>query len=92
MSLWRRPWVLKTPPIPRRRCARRLASGVEDLERRLLPAGNVAAIVSNSGLFLHGDQEANRVEVTVAAEGVIVRGLDGTAINGAATDGVAGIS
>jgi hypothetical protein len=72
-----------------RRPASRLAAAAEWLEDRLLPVGNVAAVVQNGTLTLHGDAEHNTIEVTVMAEGVIVHGHDGTTINGAAGDFIA---
>ncbi len=73
---------------PRRRSAG-FAGLIEPLECRLLPAGNVAAVVQNGSLTLQGDAESNTVEVTVTAAGVIVHGHDGTMINGSVGDFVA---
>jgi hypothetical protein len=70
-------------PTPRRLAAR-VAAIVESLDCRVLPAGNIAAVVQNGSLTLQGDAENNTIEVTVTADGVIVHGHDGTTINGAA--------
>jgi len=73
--------VRSRKPIRRRRRAT-LAGQVQLLEDRTLLAGDVAALVANGNLSLQGDAADNVVEVTLAQEGVIVRGLDGTTVNG----------
>lgn len=62
---------------------------IEGLEVRSLLAGNVLASFSNGTLTLTGDNAANTVAVTVSDGDVVVRGLDGTTVNGGATDFVA---
>lgn len=62
---------------------------IESMEIRTLLAGNVLASLSNGTLSLTGDDSANTVAVTVSEGNVVVRGLSGTTINGAATDFVA---
>ena len=73
----------------RRPRAVRIGAATEALEDRILLAGDVAAIVADGNLSLAGDDESNSVEVTHTAEGVLVRGLDGTTINGSAAAFVA---
>jgi len=56
---------------------------LELLEERFVPAGNVAVDYSNGHLALYGDSANNSVEIALgAANTVVVRGLDGTRING----------
>lgn len=52
-------------------------------------AGNVAAVVAGGNLTLTGDEADNSVEVTVVDGDLVVRGLDGTTINGSANPFVA---
>jgi protein-disulfide isomerase len=82
--------LLKT--IRRRRGARRFQlrnENTEPLEVRCLLAGNVAAVVANGDLMLQGDSAANTVTIVVENGDTIVRGLDGTTINGGSADFVA---
>lgn len=57
---------------------------IEALETRALLAGDVAAMVSGGDLVIKGDRAANEVEVTVLDGDIVVQGLNGTTINGAA--------
>lgn len=52
-------------------------------------AGNVSAKLLGGNLHLVGDSAANEVYVTETEAGIIVRGINGTKINGSATDFVA---
>jgi len=54
-----------------------------------LLAGNVSAVIANGGLTLQGDSASNSVTVVFENSNVIVRGLDGTTINGGSSDFVA---
>lgn len=56
---------------------------------RCLLAGNVSAVIANGGLTLQGDSASNSVTVVFENSNVIVRGLDGTTINGGSSDFVA---
>ncbi|MFK7818057.1 MAG: peptidylprolyl isomerase, partial [Planctomycetaceae bacterium] len=58
------------------------SSPIEALEKRALLAGDLAAKVVRGDLILEGDRAANKAEVTVVDGDVVVRGLDGTTING----------
>lgn len=72
-------------PVPhRRRSGPSLARAVGLCEQRLLLDGNVAAVVDHGTLTLKGDEADNSVEITTSAVGIIVRGLNGTTINGSA--------
>lgn len=81
------PRAFRQAPRPRRRPSWR--GRIESLEGRILLSGDVSAVVHEGNLNLQGDGEDNLVEVTVTGDGVIVRGLDGTTINGAGDDFVA---
>jgi len=62
---------------------RRPALGVERLETRDVPAGNVLAFVSGGQLFITGGPNDNQVGVTQNAAGdVFVYGLNGTLVDG----------
>ena len=79
----RRLWTWFTPRTPRPRCrSAGLAAIVETMEQRILPAGNVAAIVVGNNLVVRGDADSNSVQITTSAGDVIVKGLDGTTVNG----------
>lgn len=54
-----------------------------DLDARIVPAGNILADLSGGDLSLQGDNLGNEVRVSQAANGnVVVRGLNGTTVNG----------
>jgi cyclophilin family peptidyl-prolyl cis-trans isomerase len=55
------------------------------LEARALLAGNVTAQFAQGNLTLTGDGAANDIEITILSGDVIVKGHNGTTINGAAT-------
>ena len=59
---------------------------LERLEDRTLLAGDVTAQFIGRDAVLRGDAADNSIEILVDAGNVIVRGLDGTTVNGAATD------
>ena len=62
-----------------------LAAAVESiqvLENRALLAGNVLASLSGGNLSVTGDAADNQIEVTVANNQVVLRGLSNTTING----------
>ena len=59
------------------------------LESRTLLAGNVTAQLVRGNLHLVGDAAANDIKIAETAAGIVVQGLNGTTINGAATDFVA---
>ncbi|MEZ6061182.1 MAG: peptidylprolyl isomerase [Planctomycetaceae bacterium] len=61
-------------------------SRLQRLEDRVLLAGNVMAQFVGRDAVLHGDMSDNSVEIIVDSGNVIVRGLDGTTINGGDTD------
>ncbi len=69
--------------------ARQNWNSLAALESRTMLAGNVSAKLVAGNLYLTGDSEANEVYVAKTADGVIVRGVNGTQINGASTDFVA---
>lgn len=57
--------------------------GVEKLESRDNPAGNITAMMDSSTFFLIGDVADNQLSVTENTAGeLIVTGLNGTTING----------
>jgi hypothetical protein len=75
--------------------ARRVRSArlvVETLESRCTPAGHVAAVLSGSTLVITGDAKDNGIEVEDFPGGVLVSGLSGTLINGAASQTFSGVS
>lgn len=59
---------------------------VAALERRSLLAGNVTAAFDGLNLVITGDNSSNQVEVLYTGVDVLVRGLNGTTVNGAAAD------
>jgi hypothetical protein len=75
--------------------ARRVRSArlvVETLESRCTPAGHVAAVLSGSTLVITGDAKDNAIQVEDSTGGVLVSGLSGTLINGAAWQTFSGVS
>lgn len=58
----------------------------ERLETRALLAGNVTAQMIGQTAVVNGDSADNSVEVIIDAGNVVVRGIDGTTINGADAD------
>ena len=73
---------------------RRFTPGVESLENRTVPAGNVQAFVSGHVLYVAGDDAANRIWIAGSGKtGVVIRSLDGeTTINGRNAVFVGGIT
>lgn len=67
------------------RCRRqpgRRRSLAEQLESRALLAGNVLVQVQNGNATITGDTAANQLEITGGLNSILVRGLEGTTING----------
>jgi hypothetical protein len=58
---------------------------VEVLEPRTTPVGNVTASLAGGTLTLTGDQFANEISITTLGLNIVVTGLNGTTVNGAAT-------
>ena len=73
----------------RRAVSRPLWNLTSAMESRTLLAGNVTAALVGSDLQLNGDSAANDIRISRTTAGIIVQGLNGTTINGAATDFVA---
>jgi len=81
-----------------RRTARRLRSRTnatqrsvssvpfEQLESRAMLAGNVTAQLIGQSAFINGDAADNSVQVLVEGGNVVVRGADGTTVNGSTND------
>lgn len=61
-------------------------SRLQKLEDRALLAGNVTAQLIGQTAFLNGDAADNNTQVLIDNGNVVVRGLDGTTINGSADD------
>jgi cyclophilin family peptidyl-prolyl cis-trans isomerase len=57
-------------------------SRLEFLERRTLLTGNVQVQLLAGNAFLTGDSGNNSVEIVADSNNIVVRGLDGTTING----------
>lgn len=55
---------------------------IEQLEARALLAGNVLVQLQNGNAVITGDNAANQLEITGGLNSILVRGLDGTTING----------
>ena len=62
---------------------------VEALERRTLLTGNVTAAFSHGDLILRGDDADNTVSIVHEGGNLLVRGSNGTTINGSSSDFVA---
>src|SRR5262245_35623533 len=60
-----------------------VALGVEQLDERLVPAGNVVGVVENGNLILTGDGEDNAIEIRRGINAIRILGLAGTNVNGA---------
>ena len=61
-------------------------SRLERLEERALLAGNVTAQLRGQTAFVNGDSADNSVQILVDGGNVVVRGSDGTTINGSTED------
>ncbi|MFY9257003.1 MAG: peptidylprolyl isomerase [Fuerstiella sp.] len=59
---------------------------LERLEERALLAGNVTAQLVGQTAFINGDAADNSVQILVDGGNVVVRGADGTTINGSSND------
>src|SRR5262245_24607721 len=77
--------LLLKPNRARRRPLLITSCSVQMLEDRALLAGNVVAGLLNGTLTVSGDLEGNSVEIVLEAGNVVVRGLDGTTVNGNTT-------
>jgi hypothetical protein len=62
------------------------AASLEQLEDRTLLAGNVTAQFLGQSAFINGDAADNSVQVLVDAGNVVVRGVNGTTVNGGTND------
>lgn len=63
--------------------AQRIGEGFENLEDRLLLAGNIVSTLTAGDLVLDGDALANQVKLSVSSTGeLIATGLTGTTIDG----------
>lgn len=80
-----RSFVPSTPNSNRRRKALARVTGFESLERRALLTGNVLVELTGPDAFLTGDTDNNSVEIVAVGTTVVVRGLNGTTINGGTT-------
>lgn len=60
------------------RRGRSIGTSVETAEQRLLPAGNVLATLKGGSLKLTGDNDSNRVRISVTGEGIVVEGQTNT--------------
>src|SRR5262245_33887956 len=71
--------------------SRRSVLSLQPLEGRLVPAGNLLASVSATGLLtLTGDADANDVTLTVTPTNVTLTGNGGTTVNGVAAPVILG--
>ena len=68
----------------RRIAARRRILGLEQLERREVLAGNVAASLRGGDLFLNGDNLANDISITRIGPNSVTIAGNGTTVNGQA--------
>ncbi|MCA9048828.1 MAG: peptidylprolyl isomerase, partial [Planctomycetaceae bacterium] len=58
----------------------------ESLETRALLAGNVTAQLNGVNAVIRGDAQANSFELLISGGDIVVRGADGTTINGSTDD------
>ena len=58
----------------------------ELLEVRELLVGNITAAFEDGRLLVTGDDEANKTELVQSGDQLLLRGLDGTTVNGLASD------
>lgn len=58
----------------------------EFLENRALLAGDVTTQLIGQNAFVNGDAAGNAIEITVINGDIVVRGLDGTTVNGSTDD------
>ncbi|MCA9000084.1 MAG: peptidylprolyl isomerase [Planctomycetaceae bacterium] len=70
----------------RARARKHFCLTAEAFENRVLLDGNVSALIDAGSLRLTGDRSSNQVEVAIEAGNVVVRGLNGTTVNGSADD------
>lgn len=77
-------WSLTSRQTSRRRAAAaRIRKEHEALEVRAMLAGNVLVALDGADVVITGDAAANSVEIAAVGTTLVVRGLDGTTINGA---------
>jgi cyclophilin family peptidyl-prolyl cis-trans isomerase len=69
----------------RRRKSLKRTPGMESLERRTLLTGNVQVQLQGADAVLTGDAADNSVEIVTSGTSLVVRGLNGTTINGGST-------
>ncbi|MCA9061762.1 MAG: peptidylprolyl isomerase [Planctomycetaceae bacterium] len=70
----------------RSKTQRSVSAVTQGLERRALLAGNAVIHQTASSVTIDGDSADNTIEVTVLSNGLVVRGLNGTTINGGTDD------
>ncbi len=73
------------PTISGRRRFSQSLRQLEALEHRALPAGNVTAQFIGRTLYVNGDSAANSVELAAESGNLVMRGLDGTTVNGSSS-------
>lgn len=78
--------MLFSKPTLNRRNRSQFVGQTSALESRQLLAGNVTAAFSGVDLVITGDNSANAVQVLYNGVDVLVRGLNGTKVNGSAAD------
>ncbi|MCI0359621.1 MAG: hypothetical protein L0211_14185 [Planctomycetaceae bacterium] len=66
--------------LPRRSARRQLR--LEPLERRTVLAGNVVVLTIGDDLLVLGDHRDNALEIAADSGQIVVRGSDGTSVNG----------
>lgn len=75
-------WTFQSRP----RARRNFSLTAEAFETRVLLDGNVTALISGGSLFIRGDNANNSVEVDFTGGNLVVRGLEGTTVNGKTGD------
>ena len=84
-NIWQR-WFKNGPKARGAfRYSRMQCLAMERLEPRLVLSGNVQAFVVDNDLMIFGDDQTNTVQIALINNNVVLRGNDGTTINGGAT-------
>ena len=84
-NIWQR-WFKNGPQARSAfRYSRMQCLAIERLEPRLVLSGNVQAFVADNDLMILGDDQANTVQIALINNDVVLRGNEGTTINGGAT-------